>query len=180
MIGSAGAGKSTLARRLARLLDCPWVELDSVTHQAGWTHLDQAELRQRVAALASGDRWVIDGNYSATSSAVRPRADTVIWLDLPKLTIMRRVTFRTIRRVICRTVLWNGNRERWRHVFSWDPQESVISRAWHKYVEFHELFSAMAADPANDHLHFVRLTSPAAVRRYLRDTERAARAAARR
>jgi adenylate kinase family enzyme len=172
VIGSAGAGKSTLSRRLAHLLDCPWVELDGVYHQAGWTRLGPAELRQRVAALASGDSWVIDGNYSATSPVVWPRADTVIWLDLPKGTIMRRVIWRTIRRLICRTELWNGNRERWQHMITWDQADSVISRAWHKHGEYRELFAAAAADPVNDHLRFVRMTSPGAVRRFMQDIEK--------
>lgn len=171
VIGPAGAGKSTLARWLARLVDCPWAELDGVCHQAGWTRLDPAELARCVAVVAAAEDWVIDGNYSATSAVVWPRADTVIWLDLPRQTIMRRVIWRTIRRVVGRTELWNGNRERWRNLLTWDPEESVISRAWHKHPEFRELFTAAAADPANGHLRFIRLTSPAEVRQFMRDVE---------
>lgn len=72
VIGSAGAGKSTLACRLARLLGCSWVELDSLYHQVGWTRLDRAELQQRAMAAADGEDRVIDGNYSVTSPAIWP------------------------------------------------------------------------------------------------------------
>jgi hypothetical protein len=46
------------------------------------------------------------------------RADTVIWLDPPRRTVMRRVIWRTIRRVAGRAELWNGNRERWRNLLT--------------------------------------------------------------
>lgn len=96
----------------------------------------------------------------------------MIWLDLPKRTVMRRVAWRTARRVIGRAELWNGNRESWRQVLTWDAEVSVISRAWHKHGEYRALFAAAAADPANGHLRFIRLTSPAAVGRFMSDMER--------
>jgi len=96
------------------------------------------------------------------------RADTVVWLDLPRRTVMRRITWRTLRRVAGRAELWNGNRERWRNLFTWDKNESVIAWAWQTYDSRRERYTALAADPANAHLRFVRLTSPAEVRRFLR------------
>jgi adenylate kinase family enzyme len=60
VVGTSGSGKSTLARELARRLGASWLELDSVYHQAGWTPLDAAEFRARVADAAAGERWVID------------------------------------------------------------------------------------------------------------------------
>lgn len=35
--GGAGAGKSTLARRLSEILDLPYVEMDSLYHGPNWT-----------------------------------------------------------------------------------------------------------------------------------------------
>jgi hypothetical protein len=64
---------------------------------------------------------------------IRERADTVIWLDPPRRTVMRRLIWRTIRRAAGRAELWNGNRERWRNLLTWDQQESVISWVWHHY-----------------------------------------------
>jgi adenylate kinase family enzyme len=172
VIGTSGSGKSTFAAALASRLAAPCLELDSVYHQADWAPLPVAEFRARVAAVASGERWVIDGNYSTVRDIVWARADTAVWLDLPKRTVMRRLIWRTLRRVGGRVELWNGNRERWRNVFTWDQDESIISWACHTYGSRRERYAAALADPANSHLRFVRLTSPGAVRRFLRCMDR--------
>ena len=171
VVGTSGAGKSTFAAALARVLGVPWLELDSVYHQAGWTPLDGEEFRRRVALVASAPGWVIDGNYSKVRDLVWARADTVVWLDLPRRTVMRRVVFRTLRRVGGRVELWNGNREGWRNIFTLDEQESVIAWAWKTHGSGRERYAAAAADPAYGHLRFVRLRSPGAVRRFLRAAE---------
>ena len=172
VVGTSGVGKSTVSRELARRLGASWLELDSVYHQAGWTPLDTAEFRARVAAVAAGERWVIDGGYSAVRDLVWARADTVVWLDLPRRTVMRRITCLTLRRVAGRVELWNGNRERWRNLFTWDKNESIIAWAWQTYGSRRERYAALLTDPANAHLTFVRLTSPVAVRRFLRSADR--------
>src|SRR5260370_32188616 len=90
VIGSTGAGKTTLGRELARRLDAPFVELDSIFHQAGWTPLPDEQFRAEVAARVAGPAWVVDGNYAAVRPLVLDRADTVIWLDYRRLTTMPR------------------------------------------------------------------------------------------
>jgi len=174
VVGTSGAGKSTFAFALAGVLGVPWVELDSVYHQADWTPLPVSEFRSRVLAVASGPCWVIDGSYSVVRDLVWARADTVVWLDLPRHTVMRRLVFRTLRRVAGRVELWNGNRERWRNVFTWDDQESVIAWAWKTHGSRRERYALELADPAHNHLRVVRLCSPRAVRRFLRAMERRA------
>ena len=167
VVGTSGSGESTLARELAAVLDAEFLELDSVYHQAGWTPLEATEFRDRVAAAAAGGRWVIDGGYSAVRDIVWARADTVAWLDLPKRTVMRRIIWRTLRRVARRTELWNGNRERWRNLFTWDEQESVISWAWHRYPVYRQRYAAAARDPTYAHVRFIRVASRADARRLL-------------
>ena len=167
VVGTSGSGKSTLARELAAILGVPVLELDAVHHQPDWEPLPVDEFRRIVAAKAAGDGWVIDGNYGRVRDLVWARADTVVWLDLPKRTVMRQVAWRTLRRVAGRQELWNGNRERWRNFFTWDPEESVISWAWHKHASDHAKYAAAASDPANAHLRFVRLASRRDVARFL-------------
>ena len=120
VVGTSGAGKSTLGAALAARLGVDFLELDSVFHQPGWVPLPREEFRERVAVAVAGERWVIDGNYSMVRDLVWARADTVVWLDLPKRTVMRQVIWRSFRRAAARVELWNGNRERWRNFFALD------------------------------------------------------------
>ena len=167
VVGVSGSGKSTLGRELASRLAVPYVELDAIFHQPQWTPLPQEEFRRRVAAIASGQGWVIDGNYSAVQPLVWERADTVLWLDLPRRTVIRRLIWRTIRRAAGRTELWNGNSERWRNLFTWDEQESVISWAWHHYPIYRQRYTAAARDPRYAHLTFSRIATRAEARKLL-------------
>jgi adenylate kinase family enzyme len=165
VVGNSGSGKSHLARQLAGKLKVPCVELDSIFHQPGWTPLPTEEFRARVAAIASGDGWVIDGNYSIVQPLVWARADTVVWLDLPRRLVMRQILVRTIRRAVTEAELWNGNREDWRNIFSLDPEKSMIVWAWIKHAEYRSRYSAAARDPAHEHLRFIRVRSRALAQR---------------
>ena len=167
-MGTSGAGKSTLAAELARLLDAEFLELDSVFHQPGWVPLPREEFRRRIAAAVAGERWVVDGNYtSQVKDLVWARADTVVWLDLPRRTVMRRIIWRSFQRAARRVELWNGNRERWQNLFSVDKEESVVAWAWQTHAATRAKLEAAMADHANAKLHFVRLKNPAEVRRFL-------------
>jgi adenylate kinase family enzyme len=109
---ASGCGKSTVARALAGALDAPYVELDAIHWQRGWTELDADELRRRVAQVVDRHAWVIDGAYRGKlGDLVLERADTVVWLDLPRRVWLRRLVVRTLRRAVLREELWNGNRE---------------------------------------------------------------------
>ena len=167
VVGNSGSGKSTMARQLAAALGVPHLELDSVFHQPGWEPLPAGEFRRVVEGAVAGDGWVMDGNYSAVRPIVWARADTVVWLDLPRRTVMRQVVWRTLGRAVTRQELWNGNRESLRNFLTWAPEESIISWAWHNHGKYRDRYAAAAADPANAHLTFIRLTSRGAITRFL-------------
>jgi len=167
VVGVSGSGKSTLGRELAARLAVPYVELDAIFHQPEWTPLPEEHFRRRVTAIAAGDGWVIDGNYHAVLPLVWERADTVVWLDPPRPTVMRRVIWRSVRRAAGRVELWNGNTERWRNLFTWDEQESIVSWAWHRHPVYRQRYAAAARDPGNAHLTFYRIATRADARRIL-------------
>lgn len=155
VVGSPGSGKSWVAAALARRLGVAHVELDARFHQPGWVPLPAEEFRRQVQAVAAGDGWVIDGNYSTVQDLVWARADTVVWLDPPRPLVMGRVAGRTLRRLVFRQELWNGNRERWADAISVDPQRSIIAWAWTQHPEYRARYEAAMAEPG--HLRFVRL-----------------------
>jgi len=155
VVGNSGSGKTTFARELANKLGVPYLELDAVFHQPGWSQLAMEEFRDRVARVIAEPGWVIDGNYSAVRDLVWQRADTVVWLDIPRAVVMRRLVRRTVTRLLTRRELWNGNRERWSNLFRRDPDKSVLAWAWAMHRTYRDLYSAAANDPANRHLTFI-------------------------
>jgi len=157
VVGNSGSGKTTFATELARRTGAPHLELDSVFHQPDWEPLPTEEFRARVAAFTEGDRWIVDGNYSKVLDLVWPRADTVVWLDPPRHRVMRRIGWRTLRRVLSRAELWNGNREPWGNLFRVDPEKSVVAWAWTRHRIVRERYTRAQADPANAHLDFIRV-----------------------
>ena len=74
VIGSPGAGKSTLASRIAGRLGLPLIHLDREYFGPGWAVPSKAEWRERVRALAARRSWVMDGNYASTFDIRVPRA----------------------------------------------------------------------------------------------------------
>lgn len=160
VIGTSGSGKTTLAQQISQRLRIPHVELDAVHHLPDWEPMPAPEFRTAVAERIDGDAWVVDGNYRRKlASLVWERADTVIWLDLPRALVMAQIIRRTLRRMYTREELWNGNRERWRNLFSLDPHQSIIAWAWTTHAPNRTEFLTAQADPANQHLEFIRLRS---------------------
>jgi adenylate kinase family enzyme len=121
VVGTSASGKSTLARRLGERLGVPVIELDALHWGPNWTEVPVEVLRERLTTEIAGDGWVVDGNYASVRDLVWARVDTVVWLDLPLRTVLRRYAVRTLRRVATREELWGSNRERLgMHLFSRD------------------------------------------------------------
>ena len=102
IIGSCGAGKSTLAKTLSKKLDLPVIHLDVHYWQAGWQESNGVAKPCRQAyrwqethqKLIEGDCWIIDGNYGSTMDLRLKVADTIIWLDFNRYLCLWRVVKR--------------------------------------------------------------------------------------
>lgn len=166
VVGTSGSGKTTLARQISQCLAIPHVELDALHHEPNWTEAPTDVFRQRIQHSLSGNSWVVDGNYSKVRDIVWSQADTVVWLDYPLPVIMKRVVWRTLRRVITQEELWNGNRESWRIIFSKDSMPLWVLRT---YKKRRKEYPILLSKPEYDHLKVVHLPSPQATNAWLKD-----------
>jgi adenylate kinase family enzyme len=160
VIGTSGAGKTTLSGRLAERLGLPHLELDAINWQADWRDLmrhDPDEFVRRVTQAVAAPSWVVEGNYSPVRAIVWQRATHLVWLDYERGVIMRRVIPRSLRRVALRTPLWAGNRERWSFLLQPDHP---IRWAWSTWARRRQETEALLADPAYRHLVTMRLRHP--------------------
>ncbi|MET3576327.1 adenylate kinase family enzyme [Bhargavaea ullalensis] len=97
LIGSGGAGKSTLARKLGERLGIDVHHLDALLWKPGWELTTRDEQRKIQSGLFDGKRWIVDGNYGATMDERLQAADTVIFLDMPRRLCLYRILKRRIR-----------------------------------------------------------------------------------
>jgi adenylate kinase family enzyme len=84
VIGSGGAGKTTVARKLASVLQLPLIHLDAYYWNAGWVETPKDEWERRVQSFVSKPRWVMDGNYGGTLDLRLAACDTVVFLNMPR------------------------------------------------------------------------------------------------
>ena len=91
VIGSPGAGKSTLARQLAEKTGHPLIPLDYHYHLPGWVDMPKDEFIAKMQQWVKGERWIIDGHYGGTLEPRYAAADLVIFLDLSPLLCLWRV-----------------------------------------------------------------------------------------
>ena len=91
MIGPGGAGKSTFATQLGVILGLEVIHLDALYWKPGWTEPPKHEWAATVDAALTGEAWIMDGNYSGTIERRLAACDTVIFLDLPPWTCVRRI-----------------------------------------------------------------------------------------
>jgi len=158
VIGTTGAGKSTLAEQLAGILRYPFVELDALFWGPAWTPFPQEVFRHRVSDALAAETWTVGGNYSVARDLVWTRADTLVWLDYPLPLVLWRLGRRTIRRIVMRERLWGGNVETWRSQFA--SRDSLFVWAFKTHFRRRREMPVLLALPENRHLHVLHFRSP--------------------
>ena len=167
VVGRTGSGKTTLARQLARFLQVPHVELDSLYFGPEFSTAPLDLLRERTTAAIAGERWVTDGNKRAVRDLVWPRADTIVWLDysfgVSLWRLGKRARWRTAQ--LTAEAARTGRRAGLPRQLLAAAKGVLTALRSHsgQRREYQQLF----ADPANEHLAVVRLRSPNATREWL-------------
>lgn len=164
VIGTSGSGKSTLAGRLAARYSLVHLELDAFVHGPNWKTVPPEKYRRDLEERMAGDRWVCDGNYfDRTVDWLWPKADTVVWLDMPLWRIVPRLIRRSIRRIVTREELWNGNREEVSSLFG---KESVVGWAVQSHRRHAAELPGTLAELERGGTTTVRLRSPREVEQW--------------
>jgi adenylate kinase family enzyme len=158
---ASGDGGTTFSRELAARLGAPFHELDALFWRPGWTETPADEFRALMEPVVATEAWVIDGSYqSELGDLVFRNADLVVWLDLPMYVWLPRLLRRTVRRLVTREELWNGNRESLRNFFARDSL-LIFTLRW--YRPRRRRYPERLAP-----FRFVRLRTKAEVERFLR------------
>lgn len=92
--GSPGGSKSTLAQAIASALQIRYVEMDALAHGHNWTM--RPSFHADVGELASQPSWVTEWQFDQVRDILTARDDLMVWLDLPRSTVLRQLDARTL------------------------------------------------------------------------------------
>ena len=132
IIGTSGSGKSTLAKYLSKKLGIKDIELDSLFWKENWQQAKDEDFRKNIKiSLENVSGFVIHGNYNNVRNLTWANSEILIWLDYSREIIMFRIITRTLKRILTRKKLWNGNIETIKN--SMFSKDSIIFWAWKTY-----------------------------------------------
>ncbi|NYE94128.1 adenylate kinase family enzyme [Psychromicrobium silvestre] len=147
--GVTGSGKSTLALRLSTLTGFEAHLVDEeIGWLPGWQGRPEAQMRELAAELAAGESWIFDSTYSKFRDLLLSRTELIIGLDYPRSLTLFRLIRRTVRRIVRREQVCNGNVETWAKVFSSD---SILIWHFKSFTRKRRAMREFAAQAAMDH-----------------------------
>jgi adenylate kinase family enzyme len=127
IIGSTASGKSTLANKLSKLYDLPHIELDQILFENRKRKTDD-EFRDAVRLVVKEPEWICDGVFYNLADIIWPKADIVIWLDLPLKTAYKQVLSRSLGRIIKAQSKPGGQRETLKTAFG---RNGIVTKTPH-------------------------------------------------
>ena len=156
-MGTSGSGKTSVARRIAKKLNIPYVELDELFWKPNWTESKDEEFFPKLEEALSADAWVLDGNYTRTIPIKWKRCQMVMYLDLPFHLVLYRIIKRSLIRGFKNEELWAGNKETvLKHLFT---RDSMILWTMKTFFTNRKRFAINSKNPEYSHIKFVRLRS---------------------
>jgi adenylate kinase family enzyme len=81
IIGSAGAGKSTFAKKLGKITGLEVIHLDALFWKEGWVPTGREEWIRVQERLLQKEQWILDGNYGGTMDMRIEASDTIFFLN---------------------------------------------------------------------------------------------------
>src|SRR5947209_7195042 len=104
IIGSPGAGKTTLAKDLGFILKMEAYHLERLFWQRGWKAKTRDKRKKILQKLVKKKQWIIEGTYLSSSEPRLEAADTIIFLDISSFLCLRRITKRYLESCFLRTM----------------------------------------------------------------------------
>lgn len=137
IIGGPGAGKSWLAREMARRLDLPVIAIDDFVWRTDGSLRAADEIDADAQQAATGAKWIIEGGNSRTYEARLARADMLVRLNPPRLIRIWRVMRRSGLR-------WKLLKWAWRYDAVFGVRDKAAADAVRAGAQMFELRSSRA------------------------------------
>jgi adenylate kinase family enzyme len=97
VLGCAGSGKTSLAQQIGERTGLPVICLDEMSGRLS-SQGELSSFRSLLEEAHAKEAWISDGNFAQLSFDIRlPRAELIIWLELPRMLCVWRACTRVLR-----------------------------------------------------------------------------------
>ncbi len=169
VIGTSGSGKSTFCKSLSKVMGHPHIEMDKIFWGPNWHWPSDDVFFQNLRQAISGDKWILDGNYTRTLPIKWERVEMVIWLDYSFTTTLYQAAVRAFRRALSGEEIWEGtgNRESFRKSFL--SKDSIILWTIKTHRSTRIKYESYLKNPKFAHINFVRLKNKQEAKAFLNE-----------
>ncbi len=159
VVGTSGSGKSTFSKRLSKILNGSYIEMDKIFWGPNWYWPSDEEFFSKLQNELRQDSWILDGNYTRTIPIKWEKVDTVIWLDYPFLITLFRAIRRAFLRSLTQEELWEGTGNRESFKKSFFSNDSIILWMIKTHNQVRKKYESYIVDSKFSHIKFIRLRS---------------------
>lgn len=99
IIGTAGSGKTFMAKKLSQKYKIPHYDLDDILWKIKYSKKwSKNKRRKEIKKIADKKRWIIEGVYSGWINYALKKADLVIFIESNKILAVKRLILRFFKR----------------------------------------------------------------------------------
>ncbi len=144
--GVTGSGKTSAAHAYSLVTGIPTFSADD---DLGWLPNWKGrpiEDQYRIAAdIAAQELWVLDSAYSSWRNIILARTELIVFLDYPRWLSLGRLIRRTVRRIVSRQSVCNGNTETLRRTLA---KDSIIGWHFRSFKRKQDAIAKIRVDPS--------------------------------
>lgn len=108
ILGACGSGKTVLSKKIVEKFHIPYLDLDRLWFESGGSLIDPnnpaekervSQIRlDKVRSFIMSNSWVSDGDFSVSQVETAPKADVIVFLDIPLTIRLWNHLYRTVMR----------------------------------------------------------------------------------
>lgn len=99
IIGNGGSGKTTLSLKLSKIFNYPTLHLDSIYWVNGWGKNSLGKFEEHTHNFMDSNFWIIEGTPMHDIQFRLDQADTIIFLDINRVTCILRLIKRALKNI---------------------------------------------------------------------------------